>query len=646
MKIGIGIVITFLAYSLYAQTPGQDISVQISATVQSGQTTLNWENDGSATEYTIYRRDVPMLVWGTPVATLAGSANSYVDNTTLDGYEVEYKIVKTGGTTAYGYISAGFEKLAIWNRGIIIVVVEDTYQGNALFDAAVQTTIDDIENDGWIVKRLDVNQNDAVTSVKSDIVALYNEGFVGTEAVYLIGHVPVPYSGLMNPDGHPDHLGAWPADVYYAEMDGVWTDATVNDNTSASQARNHNVPGDGKFDQGVSPSNIELQIARVDFANMGSFSDSEETLLIRYLNKAHMYKTKQFTAQERALVDDNFTGMAEGFSSSAYRNFSTMFTPANVDNTLDLRATTGTDSYMWSYGCGAGSYTSCSGVGNTANLAGDSLQTIFTMMFGSYFGDWDSDNNFLRATIAQGQTMNSMWAGRPQWNVQHMSLGVNIGHSAKLTQNNQSNFGFFGSTLPYFDRWIHIALMGDPTMRMHYLLPPTNLVVVNNNDVADLTWTASPDATIGYNIFRLIPSVGYYELVNPAIVTGTSYSDNTIPSGGDITYVVKAVELKTTASGSYFNQSLGVRDNAIFTVGLSDLEASQIKIYPNPSHDKITVKGVNLKSYTIYDLQGKSVQNGTLYNPTIDIQNLKNGTYYIETIDVNGDVNRSKVIRN
>jgi hypothetical protein len=643
MKFGIGVVVTFLAYSLWGQTPGEDLSVQLSATVQTGEITLNWPSDPTATSFTIYRRDVPFMNWGTEVATLPGTATSYVDNTILDGYTSEYKVLKTGGTTAYGYINAAFERTTSDHGGILILVVEDTYIGNVQFDAVVQTTIDDLEKDFWTVKRLDVNQSNAVTNVKSSIVALYDQDQINTRAVYLIGHVPLPYSGHMNPDGHADHLGAWPADVYYGDMDGIWTDVSVDDNTSAADPRNHNVPGDGKFDQGIIPSYVELQVGRVDFANMGAFSESEEILLIRYLNKAHMYKTKQFTAQERALVDDNFQGMAEGFSSSAYRNFSTMFTSANVDNTVDLISTTSTDSCMWSYGCGAGSYTNCTGIGNTSNLANDSLQSIFTMMFGSYFGDWDSNNNFLRGLIAQGQILNSMWAGRPQWNVHHMALGGNIGYSLIRTQNNQSNSGYFGSTLPYFDNWVHISLMGDPTIRMYYILPPTNLAIVNNNNVADLTWTASPDATVGYHVYRYVPSVGYYEkLTLGSVVTGTSYSDNTVVTGEDITYMVKAVELKETASGSYFNESLGIRDNELFTVGINEGSVSTLKVYPNPVASTLHVAG-QFENYSVYSLQGQSVLNGN-YSNNIDFSSLSSGSYFIDITQLDGSITRFKLI--
>ncbi|MGB1104235.1 MAG: hypothetical protein ACPG21_11480 [Crocinitomicaceae bacterium] len=58
-------------------------------------------------------------------------------------------------------------------------------------------------------------------------------------------------------------------------MDGTWTDAAVN-NTTASSPRNHNVPGDGKFDQSRVPSTLELQVSRVDFNDLPAFAESEE----------------------------------------------------------------------------------------------------------------------------------------------------------------------------------------------------------------------------------------------------------------------------------------------------------------------------------------------------------------------------------
>ena len=46
------------------------------------------------------------------------------------------------------------------------------------------------------------------------------------------------------------------------------------------------------------------------------------------------------------------------------------------------------------------------------------------MFFGSYFGDWDSQNDFLRAALATtNYTLTSAWVGRPYWFFHHMALG-------------------------------------------------------------------------------------------------------------------------------------------------------------------------------------------------------------------------------
>ena len=67
----------------------------------------------------------------------------------------------------------------------------------------------------------------------------------------------VGLKGNLAPDGHGEHYGAWPADVYYGDVNGAWTDNSVW-STGAAWPRNHNVPGDGKFDQTTIPSQVEL----------------------------------------------------------------------------------------------------------------------------------------------------------------------------------------------------------------------------------------------------------------------------------------------------------------------------------------------------------------------------------------------------
>ena len=62
-----------------------------------------------------------------------------------------------------------------------------------------------------------------------------------------------------------------------------------------------------------------------------------------------------------------------------------------------------------------------------------SMGGVFNMAFGSYFGDWDNKNNFLRAHLASGQGLTNVWAAIPNWYFHHMGMGDPIGYSATLT---------------------------------------------------------------------------------------------------------------------------------------------------------------------------------------------------------------------
>jgi len=294
----------------------------------------------------------------------------------------------------------------------------------------------DLICDGWQVKRFDVSRNDAVTYIKDLIV---NECLSDSsiEAVFLFGHVPVPYSGNVM-SAHTNHCGAWPADVYYAELDDQWTDTLVN-NTTASRPANHNVPGDGKFDQTFIESGVDLQIGRVDLYDLPAFTENDIELMRRYLNKNHDFRYGFIGSERRGLIDDN-VGILGGLAIAAngLRNFSAMFGASNVHN-LDYFGTLGTQSYLWSQGCGGGSYTSCAGVGTTNDFATRTVRSVFTMLYGSYFGDWDNTNNILRAPLASiNSVLACFWAGAPAWHLHHMVLGETIGYSTKITQNNIS----------------------------------------------------------------------------------------------------------------------------------------------------------------------------------------------------------------
>jgi len=551
------LVLVAILTSAFPQTAA-DYAVQAWAEARPSppQITLRWKTDPNATGYLIYRKNKADLWWGNLLANLPGTAHSFNDTavTLHEGYE--YRIQKTAsGYTGYGYVYAGIEVWPTEHRGTMLLLVDSTHAG--FLSPELQRLERDLIGDGWKVLRHDVSPGDSVADVKAAILSA-SQSDTGLTALFLLGHIPVPYSGLMAPDGHtPDHYGAWPADVYYGDRDNsFWTDNSIN-NTGASSSRHHNVPGDGKFDNNSIQLGTEWQVGRVDFHNLPAFSKTEGELLKAYLDKDHAYRHKQFTVPRRALIDDNFGAFnGEAFAVNGWRNFPPMFTDTLVVD-ADYFSTMDTAGYLFSYGCGGGSYTSCSGVGNTNDFAQDSLQSVFTMLFGSYFGDWDSENNFLRAALASGTTLTNCWAGRPHWMMHHMALGETIGYSSFVTQNNISTYHY-----NFFARYAHVALMGDPSLRLHTVAPPSGLQADTSDFHVRLQWITSTDPVVGYALYRRDTS-GRFQRAHPEyFINGLTFTDSCVFPGRH-EYMARAVLLETSGSGTYYNLSQGVFDTVI-----------------------------------------------------------------------------------
>jgi Secretion system C-terminal sorting domain/PKD domain len=264
------------------------------------------------------------------------------------------------------------------------------------------------------------------------------------------------------------------------------------------------------------------------------------------------------------VIDDNFGYFGtEAFAASGWKNFGPLVGNTNVVAN-DYFNTTRDSSYLWSYGCGGGSYVSAGGIGSTNDFAVSDLQSVFTMLFGSYFGDWDATNNFLRAPLAQGKTLTSAWSGRPHWQFHHMGLGENIGYSTRLTQNN--NTLYFSS---YGARFVHLALMGDPTLRNHVVAPVSEVVATKTGNDAEITWEPSTDAVTGYNIYTKSDINPEYKKLNEEPVTGTSFSHSCLFDQGIYTYMVRAVALTQSPSGTYYNLSQGITDTLLNTNSLN-----------------------------------------------------------------------------
>ena len=189
-------------------------------------------------------------------------------------------------------------------------------------------------------------------------------------------------------------------------------------------------------------------VGRVDFSNLTCYANksparSELDLARAYLNKDHDFRHRVFTVARRGLICDNWGERGgEAFAASGWRNFGNFFGADNVTAVGGWQyfpAVTSQD-YLWSWGGGGGGWYTCDGVGSSDDFANNQIKTVFTMYLGSYFGDWDNESGFLRASLGSGYCLTTSWAGRPHWFYHHMGLGEPIGVSAVLTQNNRGAY--------------------------------------------------------------------------------------------------------------------------------------------------------------------------------------------------------------
>lgn len=316
-------------------------------------------------------------------------------------------------------------------------------------------------------------------------------------------------------------------------------------------------PGDGKFDQTFLPSDVDVVIGRVDLSRLPAFSMLEEDLLARYLDKDHAWRRGQVTAEMRGLIDDN-VGDSYGFAPASYawRGFAGMFGAQNI-HAVDYLPTLETESYLWSYGCGGSSYNHCGGVASTQDFATRTVRTVFTSLYGSYFGDWDNEDNVLRAPLAaEGFTLTNMWSGHPVWHRRPMALGRTIGDCARLTQNDVNDY-MAGDG----NRQVYIALMGDPTLRMQVVPPVEDLLLTPApGGGIDVAWSPRPVPVDGYFVYRSDHLGGSFELLTPEPVTATTFRDGA-PLPGTNVFMVRALRSETSASGVYGNLSCGVIDS-------------------------------------------------------------------------------------
>jgi len=558
MKKSITSYIIFTLLLLAGNTSyGQTLSKKLAVAIQvdsftSTSVKFSWDNFSiQSTE--ISRKSIQSNNWSVIASNITSA--TYTDATIVAGVEYEYQFKVTTGAApslAYGYIAFGVNIPAKNSRGKMLLVVDDRFT-SALADE-LSDLQKDLISDGWQVVAFTCSKDSTPQYVKTKLDSI--NMVENLDAIYLIGHIPVPYSGAIRPDGHSDHFGAWPTDLYYVTDASLWTDIYYNFSNS-SRPINSNLYQDGKYDNAIIPAVTDCSISRVDFYDMPQFSNSELELLSNYLKKVSEYKKGVLEVNDAGIIDDNLINYGGGLAVSGEMSFPSLTTTTYQDSSIDYLVANPTKWYM------ANSFsndTSMSNVASISTLDAKPYQGVFSLLFGSYFGDWNTQNNYMRGILANGKMLTSCWAGRPNWFFHHMGLNNPIALSAKKSIDNGKRRGYVSTAYENAGsspNGVHMALMGDLSLRNSYVEPVREFGAEMQHTQVMLTWkNASISAGISFLVYSSSDSLSGYTLLHTASGADSSYVD--INGTANTYYYIKVVELDTTLSGSYFNNSVGV----------------------------------------------------------------------------------------
>jgi hypothetical protein len=607
------------------ESPEADLNPDaISAVSESGGIRLrfdrDWEGDWKqGASYAVERREIPGGAPGWNRIPAEGRTGDLLDTTAVQGKFYRYRVPRLGRPSLE--ITVAHDASPPTDRGRAILLVDREVAPR--IREALASYRRDLLAEGWEVVRHDVARNvdwgqgdwtcqeydaKAVPANRTNLLAIkallrreHEAHRNRTNVVVLIGHVTIPYSGWAAEDGHVDckdpagiHVGAWTADLFYGDLSPGWTDST-NHTTGCPGCEGSqcvycsigNTAQDGRWDQNFlpaegpgRPAEIELPVARIDFARLNNFDDVhaglpgnpkdsaaiETALLERYFDKIHRYRRGLLPFAARAegyagvlapLVASNLRHVAPRLWSAdplpAGASQSDLFQPG-----APVRWGFHVD-YSHFGVIGAPGAAKAGHSHFSRNIAwrrdGDVARAAFLFPFGSFQAQWFSGygEDILRTCLSSPDSVlmvGSAGGFRP-WITDPVHAGAPL--HALLTASAERH-GEVNARLAF--------LLGDPCLLEDPVRPPGPMVVRVVGGEIEARWTASPDADRGYRLMSA-----------PSLDSPTWIPLAEIPPGAETVRVrrpptglgvmrLQALGTRTTLSGRYRQWSAPV-----FSVG-------------------------------------------------------------------------------
>ncbi len=120
---------------------------------------------------------------------------------------------------------------------------------------------------------------------------------------------------------------------------------------------------------------------------------------------------------------------------------------------------------------------------------------------------------------------------------------------------------------------------------------------------------------------------------NSPIAGATNQSYAAIANGN---YAVEITVGSCTATSACENVS---------TVGIKDIQANSLKVYPNPTYGQLTINTTDkVLNVEMFDIQGRHLKLFTGNTKTIDIDEVENGVYFLR-VTTDKTINTIKVLK-
>jgi len=137
------------------------------------------------------------------------------------------------------------------------------------------------------------------------------------------------------------------------------------------------------------------------------------------------------------------------------------------------------------------------------------------------------------------------------WHLQPLAVGEPIGTMLLYSMNDSPMIN---------SREIYRTIIGDPTLRLNTVAPPLNVTGTRypnaNPPFVFLSWTAGESGS-KYHVYSSASANGPFTRLTPSAQTAASWYDYYGTPGTQNVYMVRALKVATTGSGSYTNISHG-----------------------------------------------------------------------------------------